>query len=217
MIRTEIFIKNIDYDTLVRIMMPYLEKGLTEKDNLLTGLFAKIISKDGKPTKFSNLLLSLIPKKEDMVACILPHFDELLIELMNSQLEKNKIIARVTNLAIDSLTGKNGKALRLRLEINSIDYEKTIENLMPYLLQWLSEKAHSVGRIGGLLLEWKGLPVTMVKAAIGVIPVNQRDEIVVALLTEYRKELKSFLNEMLVRNHISAEICKIVIENNSGE
>lgn len=212
MIRAVFYVKDIDYQMLIDTMMPYIEKGLTKKDNPASDLFSKLISKNGKPTKFSNFMVSLIPKKDEMVACLMPHFDEVLIQYLNSMLSDHGIPAKVTGFKTDSITRKQESLLRFVVVIDSIDYEAAAQNLLPTLLSKLMEKQDSAGRIGHLLFGMKELPAAMVKAAIAAIPPLQRDDIAAAVLTEYREDLRKYLNEVIIRKEIKASIRKIKIE-----
>lgn len=212
MIKAVFYLKDIDYQTLIDTMMPFIEKGLSKKENPVTNIFSKLISKNGKPTRFSNFLVSLIPKKDEMVACLMPHFDEVLVQYMSGLLSEHGIPAKVTGLKTDTFTRKQESLLRLCVEIDAIDYQTAVQNLLPSLLITLSNKQDGTGRIGHLLLGIKELPVTMVKAAIDAVPPQKRDDLVATVLTEYREDIRKYLNEMIVSKQIKAEIRKIKIE-----
>jgi|GEM_PF-4898612 hypothetical protein len=212
MIKAAIYIKDIDYETLLNLMMPQIEKGLTNKKNPILEVFSKVISKNGKPTKFSTLMMGLIPKKDEMVTCLIPHFDKVLIEYLNNQLAQNRITARVTDLKTDRIMRRNEAMMRILLELDSIDYMTILDNLLPTMIDSLSREEDKAGHIGNLLFSRKELSVNMVKAAVDVIPLQQRDVITVAVLTEYRVELRAFLNDLILKNNIRTKIIRVKFE-----
>jgi hypothetical protein len=209
LINTKFYIKNINYDTIVELTMPYVVQWLSEKDNLFYDILKSIISKKGKPSKFSKLLVSIIPKKTDMTAALLPHFDDVLVEYLNNLLMKNGVTAKITSIDFDSMERRQETMLKIEITIDNIDYDKTVEGLLPVILQKLSEKEEKSSRIAKILKSLDGLPGNMVKGALGAIPKGQRDELAVMLLTEFRDELTETLNTVVNKNHIEAEISEI--------
>lgn len=211
MIRMNAYLQNINYITLVELMMPYMDKWLSEKDNLFYTALNKIIINDGKPSKFSKFIVSAIPKKTNLTASILQHFNDLLIEYLNNMLDREHIAAKVKYFKTDSIEGSKETMLKIEIQIDEIDYLKTIDSLLPKLIQGLSEKDDKSGRIGRLLLSFKGLPVQMMKAAIQAVPAEERDRLLAVLLSEYKEELAQLLNLTAARNNIKAEISNIHI------
>ncbi|MDD3173916.1 MAG: hypothetical protein PHF63_09675 [Herbinix sp.] len=211
MLKTKIYLKEINYNTLVDLMMPFIEKWLTEKDNIFYNIFSKMISNNGKPTKLSKFLVSVIPNKSNVAASILPHFNEVLIEYLNNLLIKNGIAVRITSIKIESIERRYETMLRIEINIDEIDYEKTIDNLLSVMIQRLSEKEDKSGKIGRLLLSLNGLPNQVLKAAIGAIPKEQRDELAASIISEYKEELADILNSIVSQNNIKAEISEINI------
>lgn len=212
MIKTKVYLRDIDYNTLVKLMMPYIERWLSEKDNIFYDLFTKIISKKGKPTKFSNLFVSFIPKKDELAAAILPHFDELILEYLNNILSKNNIIARIGTIKVDTIDRNQETLLRIVMDIEDINYEATIDYLLPLIIQRLSEKDDSSSRVGNLLMQMNELPSKALKAAMGAIALEERDNITAAVLTEYKVEIRDLMNLIILQNNIKAEISAIKIE-----
>lgn len=213
MIRTKIYVKNINYNTLIKLLMPYIEQWLNEKDNFFLDILSKIISTNGRPTKFTDLLISFVPKKDDLAAAILPHFDEVMIEYLNHMLSRNGIIALIISIKTDTIERKNESLIRIVIDIDIIDYVASMEHLLPQIIHRLTQMKDSSGRIGKLLLDMKESPIKMMKGAIEAIPAEERDELVTAILTEYKIELRNLLNSIILKNNITAEINAIKIEN----
>ena len=84
MLRVEAEVKEINYDSLTELLMPYLVTWLTSQDSRFYGLISKFISKEGKPNRLSKFLISSIPKKTELAVWILPRFKELLLEYVNT-------------------------------------------------------------------------------------------------------------------------------------
>ncbi len=208
-IRTRLYINNIDYDTLVEMLMPYIDKALSEKDNPLYGIVNRVINNDGKPSKFSKFLFSVIPDKSNMVALIFPYFDELMIKYTNELLIRNNLSAKIMSIKIKNCEGGQKAMLKIEIKLDEIDYEKTAENLLPQIIQKLSEKEDQSGKLGRFLLKFNGLPNQVLKAAIAAIPIEERDALVVAFLSEYKEEIITACNEMITQNNVQANISEM--------
>jgi hypothetical protein len=213
MIRTKLYVKKINYNTLIKLLMPYIEQWLTEKDNFFLDMISKIISTNGRPTKFTDLLVCFVPRKDDLAAAILLHFDEVMIEYLNHMLSRNGILALIISIKTDTIERKNESLIRIEMDMDIVDYVTSMEHLLPQIIHWLSKTEYNSGRIGNLLLGMKELPVKMMKGAIEAIPIEERDELVTSILTEYKIELRDILNSIILKNNIRAEINAIKIEN----
>jgi hypothetical protein len=219
MVTGKFYIHNIDYHTLIKMVMPYMAKGLSDRKSIFSDIVKGLISRQGKPRKITDLLVSIIPDKDHTAAAILPHFNEELIQILNDLLSKNRIVAVIKAIDFKSVERTSGKMLKIEITLGDIDYEKSA-NLAPKLFDQLTKLKGSAGKAARFMLsqgELTGngeLPVNIIMAAIGAIPVSQRDELAAGILSEYRKEIKKALNELIVRNNIQAEIRDIKIQNN---
>lgn len=211
MIKAKFYVKEIDYNAMIELAMPFIAKGLSDKNNFFFDVVTGIISKNGKPTGFSRLLLSLIPNKDGVAASILPHFDEVFIEYLKEQLRKYRIVARIRSIKFETIERSHRKMLKIEITVEEIDYEQTIKNLAPVILQTLSEKEDKAGKLAKLLLGLKDLPANMLTAAIEVIPKWQRDELLADILMEYQEELTGTLNALAENNNVKAEISEIKV------
>ncbi len=212
MIRIKGEVKEIDYDTLFELIMPFLVSWLSDQNNKFYGLVTKLISNQGKPNRLSKLIVSAMPKKTELAVWALPHFDEMLVEYMNHITKKNGIVARVSDLKAQTIERSGKKMLRIEFLIDEVDYEKTAEDLLPIILQQLSEKEDSSSKLPKLLLSLKKLPRQVLGAAVRAIPKEQRDEITCLFLNEYKEELTGVLNDLLLQNSIKAEVQNIKID-----
>ncbi|HWT76917.1 MAG TPA: hypothetical protein VN258_19625 [Mobilitalea sp.] len=206
MIRVRFYLLDINYHSLVDSVMPYLTKWLSEKDNLFFDAFSKIISKDGKSSAFSRFVVSLIPNKEHLISSILTHYDELLTEYVKDLLKNNHIIAKLKGIHFEAVEGSRKDMLKVEFAIEDIDYEQTILQLIPQLMQKMAEQDGKSGKLVRLLQRYNELPQNVLMAAIGAIPKEQRDKLLAEILMEYSEELTGALNMMIAKNNIKAEI-----------
>jgi hypothetical protein len=206
MIKAEICVKDIDYDSLLRFMVPLIENELENQDNPILRMAARLIGKNGEPTGLSSLLVSVIPKKEQIIVSLLPHFDKALRQNLNAMLMEYGISAEITGIESRAITIEHEAVLRLGLTISNINYEASVDVLLPALLQILYQKENKLAKPLSALKE---LPAKMIKAAIGVVPPNQRDELVIVFLKEYKEEIRSVLVNLLKGKNIRAKVSRI--------
>jgi hypothetical protein len=207
-----IYAKNIDYNTIVETAMPYLANWLSEQDNFFYEILKKMISKKGKPTAFSKILVTLMPKKSEMAAAILPHFDDVLIEYLNNNLIKKYASARISSLKMDTVERRNDTMLRIEIKVEDIDYEKSASALFPLLLSKLSDKDEKTQKIAHLIEGLGELPNQVILAALGAIPVQQRDELAVKILSEFDLELVTTINSIIEGYHMKANVTNIKVD-----
>lgn len=208
MLVIRLYATDIDYNTVAEAVMPYIAKGLSDKENLFYDILKNVISKDdGKPSGISKLLIKAIPNKNSKVASILQHFDETLTGILNEALQKNNIAANVTALSFRLVEKpKEPEMLKAVITVDDIDYERTVAGLLPLLLQKVSEADGKSGGLGRLIKKNPDLAGDVLLAAIGAIPKQQRNGLLADILWEYRKELTDILNHLIARLHIKAEI-----------
>lgn len=206
MLRVELYLIDIDYISIISLMMPYLEQWLSKKDNTLLDLLKNIISKKGKPSGFSKFIVNVIPGKDHIVASLISNNEAVFIEALNESIRKNGVVAKIKELDFNSAEGSNKDMLKIEVTIDEIDYEETIVNLAPMLIQKMSEQEGNSNKLAQLLLSTKDLPVNVLKAAIGAIPKEQRDDLLANILALYKQEISASLNAAIIKNHVKAEI-----------
>lgn len=212
MIRFHIYARNIDYNAFIELAMPYIVKWLSEKDNFFYEILKKIISKKGKPTAFSKILVTLLPKKAEMAAAILPHFDDILMEYLNNSIIPKYASAEVVSMKMDTIERRHDTMLRIEINIDDINYEKTAEALLPTLITKLSDKNETSAKVARLLKDLGELPNQVLAGALGAIPEKQRDELTAKILTEFADELVTMLNSVVTANNIKADISDIKVD-----
>jgi len=212
MLKIKAQVKDINYDTLIELFMPYLVAWLSDQDNKFYGLVSKLISKEGKPNRLSRFIVSALPKKTELAVRILPHFDDMLMEYINNQLDKNLVFARVKELKAETIVRSSRAMLRIEFVIDEVDYEKTSDNLLPIILQQLSEKEDQSSKLPRILMSMKRLPRQVLGAAVRAIPKEQRDEVTSIFLNEYKEELTALVNTLLIQNNIQAEVRELNVD-----
>jgi hypothetical protein len=210
-VRIRLYSENIDYNSIVELLMPHLVRWFSEKDNLIYDIATGVISRKGKTSNLSRLIVKLIPNKNNLMASIVPHFENVLIEYLNNQLLKYHITARVKELTIKSVERGQRKLLKIELTISEIDYGKTAQSLLPIMLQKLVEAKGQMAQVSKLLNDRKDLCENVVMAAFSAIPEEQRDELLAAFLSAYQVEARVLLNSMLQKNNITAEVSALRI------
>lgn len=212
LIRVQLYFMNINYDSLVEIAMPHITKWLLNKDNLLLELFSKVISKEGKPSRFSKFVLSLVPDKNQAATALLPKFQEVSLSFLNELLPKQGLMAHVDSIQYHTIERRQIQMLKIELDIDSIDYEHTIVNLTPIFLQQLKKQEGKAGNIAALLLSKNELPANVLRAAILAIPKEQRDELLAEIMMQYKEELIGLMNHTLEKNNLKANVNDIKID-----
>jgi len=212
LIRARVYVKEIDYNMVLDMAMSYVNKGHSENDGEKRNPFSRTISRLEKPSKLKEFLISVVPGKDNIAAYLFNRNDQVIKEALNDVLMKNKIAANINNLDIEVVKGVN-KMLKFEVTIDQIDYVQTVENLTPLLLQKMAEQDNKAGRVAQMLLSRQELPSNVLKAAIGAIPEDQRDELLTDILMEYKEELVGTLNSIVTKNNMKAEISQLKIDN----
>ncbi len=206
MLIAKLYLYDIDYASVADFAMPYLLKWCKDQDSLLLDFLAKLISKEKKASGFSKFVLSVIPKKEQLAATLISNHSAEITKYLNDTFIENGIVAVVKDLDFLVLERSGKDMLRIELVLEDIDYEQTIMNLLPLIMQKLQEQEGEASRIAKLLSKWGDLPKNVLSAVIQVIPRNQRDELLTSIFTEYKQELQGVLNEMIIKNEIKLKI-----------
>ena len=86
--------------------------------------------------------------------------------------------------------------LNIRLEIERIDYESTIDNLLPTLVETISQKVDQ-GEINKFLTRLGPDTAPVAKRLLGYLDVTTRDQIVVWLIESHAEQLAELTNRFL--------------------
>lgn len=213
MLTCKLYIKDIDYNSVIDKLMPIITKELSDKDNVFFTVLKNIISRNDKPTGITKLLVSIIPKKDDIVVSLLQQYAAEIVLYTNEVLSKYMLIADMKSLKTRTIERDGSKLIKLEITIDDIDYEQTIVNVIPIILEMLKKQNEIAGKAVSILSKNSELVENMVKAAIKEIPENKRDELVAGILMEYNKEIKDTTNQAIVENNIKAVIKEIAIQN----
>lgn len=211
MLRVRLYLKDIDYISILNLVMPYMEKWLSKNNNTLLELLKNLISKEGKPSGFSKFIVNILPCKDNILTSVVSNNGAVFTAYLNDLLRKNGIVVCIEKLYVVTVEGSKNDMLKVEVTIDAIDYEETMENLVPMILQKMSETENNTRKLAELLLSLNELPINMLKAAIGVVPRYQRDELLTKFLSLYTQEITEVLNSTLSKNNIKAEIEQINI------
>jgi len=216
MIICKIYIKDIDYKSVVERIMPMITKELSEKDNFFFSLLKKIISKNNKPSITTRFLLSIVPNKDEIAVSLVQQYSEEILSYANELLDNIKISAKIKTLRARTLKSSCSKYIKFEITIDNIDYEKTCVNVMPYILSFLDRKLKMSDKMAGkavsIFTRNYDLIEKMLLGAIKAVPEIRKDELLVNILKEFKKEIIRSANRAIEENKIKAEIKNIALQ-----
>ena len=217
MLRTEVVLSDIDYISIIDLLMPQMEIWLKNKNNALLELLKHAISKNGKTNGFSKFIVNAIPGKYLLLVTVLHKNKAIFLDYMNETFRKKGIIVVASEFDFESFERGKEAMLKMEITLEDLDYEETIMNLTPQLLQKLAEQESNSSKLAQFLLSTKDLPVNMLKAAIGVIPKEQRDDLLANILMLYDHEITDSINAMIFTNNIKAKVKDLNIRSNNHQ
>lgn len=212
-----LYIKNIDYNSVLDKLMPVISRYLGDLDNVFSSLLRTVISKKEKPRALTKLVVSLIPNKNDLAVSLLQQYSYDILSFANKVLQNLMIIAEVKSIKARTIERAGGKIIRLDIEIDKIDYGQTAVNLMPLSLGKLSSEDSKAGRIVAITTKQYKLIERMLKSAFSDLKDDEKDELLVSVLKEFRKEILDTANQAIAKNEIVAEIADISFQARTGQ
>lgn len=102
--------------------------------------------------------------------------------------------------------------IKISLLVSDVQYDSIIDTALSVVLEQLT-KTSPDNVLLSMLRKLNGLPNSMVKAALKVIPQESRDELAVYLLTAYKSDIKQIANKLATEKDIHLSIDDILIEN----
>lgn len=204
-----LYIKNIDYLSVVERLMPVITRELTDLDNVFTNIIKKIISKNDKPRAFTKILLSLIPNKDELAVSLLQQYSYDILLYANKVLQDLMIIAELKSIKAKTLNKACGRLIKLEIQIDSIDYEQTAVNLMPMIFDVINKDSKMAGKAISIITKNYKFIERMLKIALKELPQDEKNEMLLSILREFRKEIINAANQAVIRNGIKAELREI--------
>lgn len=213
MIVCKLYIKDIDYNSVVERLMPIITKELSDTDNIFCSIIKKIISKNNKPSAITKLMVSIAPNKDELAVSLLHQYSEDILLYANEALKKLMISANVKSIKARAIQRAGSRLIRLEIAVDNIDYEQTIVNQIPFILKKFSRQSLIACKTGSILTKNFELIESMTRAAIKEIPEEKRDKLLAGFLSEFDKEIKEAIGHIIFKNNIKAEIWDIAIQN----
>ena len=82
----------------------------------------------------------------------------------------------------------------IKISVSNVDYEATLDTLLPVLLEHLSKKSENAF-LSSILSKTKGVSSIAAKAALKALPQDTRDDLAVACLNHYKEDIQRLLTE----------------------
>jgi len=205
-ITCRLYIKNIDYLSVVERLMPVIARELSDLDNVFTDTIKKIISKNNKPRVFTKVLVSLIPNKDELAVSLLQQYSYDILLYANKALHNLMIIADIKSIKARTLERACGRLIKLEIQIGNIDYEQTAVNLMPMTFDVINKDNKMAGKAISIITKNYKFIEKMLRAALKELPEDEKNEMLVNILREFRKEIIDAVNQAIIRNGIKAEL-----------
>lgn len=206
MIICRLYIKNIDYLSVVERLMPFITRELSDLNNVFTDIIKNIISKNDKPRAFTKILVSLIPNKDELAVSLLQQYSYDILLYANKALHNLMIIAEIKSIKARTLDKACGRLIKLDIQIDDIDYEQTAVNLMPMTLDMIDKDSKIAGKAISIITKNYKFIEKMLRAALKDLPDDEKNEMLVNILREFRKEIIDAVNQAIVRNGVKAEL-----------
>lgn len=206
MIICRLYIKNIDYLSVVERLMPFITRELSDLSNVFTDIIKNIISKNDKPRAFTKILVSLIPNKDELAVSLLQQYSYDILLYANKALHNLMIIAEIKSIKARTLDKACGRLIKLDIQIDDIDYEQTAVNLMPMTLDMIDKDSKIAGKAISIITKNYKFIEKMLRAALKDLPDDEKNEMLVNILREFRKEIIDAVNQAIVRNGVKAEL-----------
>jgi len=201
-----LYIKNIDYLSVVERLMPFITRELSDLNNVFTDIIKNIISKNDKPRAFTKILVSLIPNKDELAVSLLQQYSYDILLYANKALHNLMIIAEIKSIKARTLDKACGRLIKLDIQIDDIDYEQTAVNLMPMTLDMIDKDSKIAGKAISIITKNYKFIEKMLRAALKDLPDDEKNEMLVNILREFRKEIIDAVNQAIVRNGVKAEL-----------
>lgn len=206
MIICRLYIKNIDYLSVVERLMPFITRELSDLNNVFTDIIKNIISKNDKPRAFTKILVSLMPNKDELAVSLLQQYSYDILLYANKALHNLMIIAEIKSIKARTLDKACGRLIKLDIQIDDIDYEQTAVNLMPMTLDMIDKDSKIAGKAISIITKNYKFIEKMLRAALKDLPDDEKNEMLVNILREFRKEIIDAVNQAIVRNGVKAEL-----------
>ena len=206
MIICRLYIKNIDYNSVVERLMPVITKELTELDNVYSTIIKKIISKNDKPRTLTKLVVAMVPNKDELAVSLLQQYSEDIRKYANNALRNLMINAEIKSLRGRAVEKACGREIRIEVTIDDIDYEQTAANLMPLVLNLIKKDNKMAEKALSIITKNYKFIEKMLRAALKDLPDDEKNEMLVNILREFRKEIIDAVNQAIVRNGVKAEL-----------
>ncbi|MHB8131879.1 MAG: hypothetical protein ACYDEX_23145 [Mobilitalea sp.] len=218
MFRIKLKIINHDYATIADRFLPDLLQEKTAEHKMSNRIANMLLVKDGSASKFAKGVIKIIPQraKNNIAYDFITNNKDKIVDSVNKYLEDRQIAISVADMIIKDPDKAGNDMLKFEIVLNEIDYNSVIENTLPKLLISMSEKSDKQGELAKVLLDMEEIPIKMIVAALNILPQQAKNNLIVKLQSIYNNDIIKFINDMVSKENMIAEVTAINIENQSN-
>ena len=213
MLKLRVKFVRVDYDQIAQRLIPEALESSEEGNSLSMRLAGKLLVKDGEPSNLAKGVLKLIPRqaKSSIAYQLILRNREKIKETLNQNLIRELHGLFIENLQIIDTNKEGYDVIKLEVTLNEIDYDKVFGQLIMKLLNILSQKPDSSGRLAQTFLALGEAPGEMVAAALSVLSQEAKDQLLIDLVGNSQSDIVERLNQALEQQGISAQVAKLKI------
>jgi hypothetical protein len=205
----------VNYEKIADRFLPDLFKNITEDSKLSTKIANELLVKNKVTNGIAKGIIKLMPQKAKAsitLDIITRNLDEI-TESINQFFESNQITIRIIDIKIKEGSEAVHDMIKLEVTLDKIDYNSVFATILPKMLTSMSTKNDKNGELAQLLLGMEEIPVRMLTASLDVLPQEEKDDLLVKILSIYKVDILSFLNQVLSEQQIAADISAINLVN----
>jgi hypothetical protein len=205
----------VDYEKIANRFLPDLFKNVTEDSKLSTKIANELLVKNKVTNGIAKGIIKMIPQKTkaSITIDLITHNIDNIREAINEYFEGNYIALKIVEIRIKELNKVGNDMIKLEITLKEIDYNTLIGNILPKLLISMSGTEDKTGKLAQLLLGMEDVPNKMLDAALGVLPQDAKDDLLIRMLSIYKEDILKQINNLAKEQQIAAEVSDLKVEN----
>ncbi|MGF7145795.1 hypothetical protein HNQ56_004239 [Anaerotaenia torta] len=210
MIKVRIKLTDVDYEQIAERFIPDALERASDSDNIAMKLAGRLLVKDGETSPLAKGMLGLFPKQtKDMAAyhLIVRNLDRLREGMTHA------LAREMPGMHIETMRALNTEenmydVIRLELVMGEINYGLVLEHLIRRFLEGMAQKPDKSGELAMLFLAVDGVAGRMA-AAFDSLSQEEKDLLLVRILSIYREEITEGVNEGFRKQKITAKVAEM--------
>jgi hypothetical protein len=211
MIKISAKLTHIDYEQIAKRFIPDAFEKASDSDNIAMKLAGKLLVTDGETSVLAKGILNLIPRQtKDTVAyhLILRNLERFR-EGMNGFLAGELPGIRIRTLNILDTGKAVYDVIKLEIIFDEINYNLILEQQLPRLLEQMAGRPDKSGELARIFLGMNNVPGKMIGAAFDVLSQEEKNRLLIQILSLYREEIAEAANAGLQQQKISAKVAGV--------